>query len=404
MGRLRPLPAWLPFAAWTLAILVSVPLVRPLQKWVAAQVGSSVFGYATLAGLAVAAVAAVLLLHRNRHTLRWVPLLWLGATAAALVAWTLHLWQRPEEAVHFLEYGTLGVLAWLALRHHLPDAGVHLAATALVSLVGLGDEILQWAVPSRIWDLRDVVVNTGAGALVQVALAKAVAPPSSPISRRSLRITLRLVAAELAVLALCLSNTPPRVERLVQRVPSLVFLLTNPDTMAEFGHRYRDPSVGIFRSRFDRPELDRLDRDRAVEVGALLDRYPDHLYGDFLGRYTPVTDPFAHEMRVHLWSRDRNLDQALASSDRAAATAAWRENRILEGYFGHTLAHSRSGWDETRRAAAQALADPDLPFESKVSVHLITVMGEGQVRALLMTTLLLVLVVERWLARRGTPP
>lgn len=395
--------AWLAFAAWTLAILVSVPLVRPFQKWVAAQVGASVFGWVTLAGLAAASVAAVLLMRRNRRTWRWPALLWLGGTAAVLVAWTAHLWARPEEAVHFLEYGALGVFAWLALRHHLEDAGVHLAATALVSLVGLGDEILQWVVPSRIWDLRDVVLNACAGALVQVALATAVAPPTAPVSRRSLRLALRLVGVQLGLLVLCLANTPPRLDWVVERAPALAVLRTNPDVMAEYGHLYREPEIGVFRSRFDPAELDRLDRERGAEVGALLDRYPDHLYGEFLGRHTPVTDPFAHEARVHLWSRDRNLDQALASSDPVAGTAAWRENRILETSFGRTLAHSRGVWDEARRGAAAALHDPGLPFESRVAEHLITALSEGQVRALLLAALLGVLALERRLSRRGAP-
>lgn len=403
MGPPRPLPAWLAFSAWTVAILVSVPLVRPLQKWVAARVGSEVFGYVTLAGLAAAAVAAVLLMRRNRRTWRWPALLWLGGTAAVLVVWTVHLWQRPEEAIHFLQYGGLGVVAWLALRHHLDDAGVHLAAAALVSLVGLADEMLQWVVPSRIWDLRDVVLNACAGALAQVALAKAVAPPTAPVSRRSLRLTLRLVGVQLGLLVLCTANTPPRVERLVERVPALAFLRTNPDVMAEYGHLHRDPGIGVFRSRFDRAELDRLDRERGAEVGALVDRYPDHLYGDFLGRHTPVTDPFAHEVRVHLWSRDRNLDQALASSDPVAGTAAWRENQILETYFGRTLANSRGVWNSSRWAAAAAHLDPNLPFESKVSEHLITALSEGQVGGLLVAALLGVLALERWLSRKGAP-
>jgi hypothetical protein len=206
---------------------------------------------------------------------------------------------------------------------------------------------------------------------------------------------------ELAVLALCLANTPPRVEWLVERVPALTFLRTNPDVMAEYGHLYRDPGIGVFRSRFDPTELDRLDRERGAEVAALLDRYPDHLYESFLARFTPVTDPFVHEARVHLWSRDRNADQALAASDPAAATVAWRENLILEGSFGRCLAHSRSAWDPPRRAALANLHDPVLPFESKVAEHLITALSEGQVRGLLVAALLGVLALERRLLRTG---
>jgi hypothetical protein len=96
------------------------------------------------------------------------------AVAAAFVAWALHLWLRPGaepvEAVHLVEYGILGVLAARALRHHAADSGSLLAAGLLVALVGTLDEVIQWLVPNRFFDLRDVVINAGSGALVQIAL------------------------------------------------------------------------------------------------------------------------------------------------------------------------------------------------------------------------------------------
>jgi hypothetical protein len=404
----RRWPAWLGFGLWSALIAVSVPLVRPFQTWVAARFGSTLFAYGVLAAVAAALLLSTLLLHRLRRRLDVGSLLWLTGVAALFVGWTLRLWGRPEETVHFVEYGVLGYLAWLALRQHLPDAGVHLGATLLVGLVGLGDEVLQWVVPTRYFDLRDVVINTGAGALVQLALWKAAPPPVASIQTPSARLSLRLSALAAALLAVCMGITPPRVERLCDRFPSLGFLRTNPDVMAEYGHLIRDPAIGRFRSRFRADELQRLDRQRGAEAGATLDAYPDPRYGDFLAQFTPVSNPFLHEARVHLWSRDRNLEVATAATDpevaREAATAAFRENQILEGYFGRTLASSRSAWSEAQSAGAAALVDPGLRFESKVGAQLITLLSERQLRAALLALLLVLIAAERRLGRREASP
>ncbi len=400
-GRRR---AWLLLASWAAVILASVPLVRPLQQWLADRVGSEVFGHATVVAVVAALALAVAAGRRWRGRLDAVTLLWVALVGAAFLGWTAHLWRRPEEAVHFVEYGALSALAWNALRHHLRDAGVHLAAALLVSLLGLVDEAFQWAVPSRIWDLRDVAMNTGAGVLVQLALARLAPPPVPRLAPASLRLAARLAATEVAILALCLANTPPRLEWLCARFPSLEVLKTNPDTMAEYGHLVRDPAIGRFRSRFRPGELRRLDQDRAAAARAVLDEYPDHRYGDFLARFTPVTDPFLHELRVHLWSRDCNAADARAAIDPAVAATAWtvaaRENRIVESYFGRSLEGSHLAWDAPRRAGVEAREQPDAPFESRVGSHLVTVLSEGQLRAALVAALLALLAAERWLTLR----
>jgi len=399
----RRWPAWLAFGAWSALIALSVPLVRGFQMWVAAHFGSALFGYAVLVAVIAALAASVVLLRRRRLRLDPGTVWWLVGVAAIFVVWTLRLWARPEETVHFVEYGVLGVLAWHALRGHVDDAGAYLGAALLVSLVGLCDEILQWMAPARYWELRDVAINSGTGILVQVALWKAVPPPIRAMRPGSIRLCVRLAALELAVLAACLCVTPPRVEQICTRFPSLAFLRTNPDVLAEYGSLVRDPAIGRFRSRFGVEELRRLDQRRGAEAGATLDQYPDPRYGEFLSRFTPVTDPFLHEVRVHLWSRDRRFDEAHAASNPAAArepaTVAFRENQILEGYFGRTLAHSRSAWSENQRAAATSLVDPGLHFESKVGAHLITLLSERQLRAVLLALVLGLLVGDRWLGR-----
>ncbi|MBD3871962.1 MAG: VanZ family protein, partial [Acidobacteria bacterium] len=58
---------------------------------------------------------------------------------------------QPEEAVHFLEYGVLGVLLFRALSTHIHDGSVFAAGALIGILVGIFDEIIQWFVPGRYW-------------------------------------------------------------------------------------------------------------------------------------------------------------------------------------------------------------------------------------------------------------
>jgi hypothetical protein len=401
-------PAWVALGVWTALIFASIPTIRILQGWVAARFGSALFGYGVMAAVVAGLAWALVLLGRARGRIALIDLAWLAGIAIVYVWWTRRLWGQPEEAVHFVEYGVLGVLAWRAIRQRTPDAAAHLAAALLGTLIGTCDEIVQWVVPSRFFDLRDVALNAGSSALVQLALRRIVSP-SPPARPQSLRLAARLAAAELALLTLCLAATPARVERLVTRFPSLAFLAHTPEAMAEYGHLYNLPSIGRFRSRFTLEELERLDSRRAAEAGALLDQYPDPRYGEFLARYTPVTDPFLHEARVHLFSRDRNRHEAEEQLDdpraaRELMTTAFRENELLETCFGHTLASSHAAWSELERGTAEALALADRRFESRVGASLITLLSEGQLRSFLLVAVAGLLLVDRWLGwrlRRG---
>jgi hypothetical protein len=403
----RPGLAWVLLGLWTLLIFASIPTMRALQRWVAGHFGSATFGYAAVIAILAALLGA---LARGRRPRRWPDLptvIWLVAIAAVSLWWTRQLWGAPEEAVHFIEYGALGVLAWRALRQHVPDASAQLAAALLTTLVGTADEIIQWLTPDRFWDLRDVALNAGVAALVQLAVWKTTPPAGQRVQASSLRLCARLAAAELLLLTLCLANTPARVERYTARFPALAYLSTNNEAMAEYGYLYHDSAIGRFRSRLAAATLGRLDESRAGETAAILDQYPMGRYGEFLARTMPHRNPFLYEARVHLFSRDHNLNEARRQpagslTRRQLATVAFRENTILERYFGRTLAASNYAWSEALRARVAALAIPDVSFTSKVGAHLITAVSEKTLRAVLVVAALALLAADG-LLRRRTP-
>ncbi len=92
-----------------------------------------------------------------------------GITEAVMVVipvilslfWLFHL-ERPEERIHFIEYGILGILAFKAFGKGLKKIMI---AILFVLLIGTLDEIIQFILPNRVGDIRDVILNVTGGSL-----------------------------------------------------------------------------------------------------------------------------------------------------------------------------------------------------------------------------------------------
>lgn len=390
--------------AWVLAIYLAIPHARSIQEWVYARAGRGTFSAIVYGAVGAAALALGVAARRGRIRIPRAGWPWLIAVAAAY-AWGTHaLRHSPEEALHLLEYGVLSALLYRALSHRYTDPAVHVVAALLCALLGTVDEVIQWVVPRRFWDFRDLAINAIAGILMQVALLKGLRPATAtgPARARTARLACRLATVWLLLLLLCVSNTPAGFNALQQRIPSLRGI---SETMIEFGYRHRDPVAGDFFSRLTLQALAAEDRERAEEVGDLLRRYGrDADYEDFLKRYPPLDDPFVHEMRVHLFRRDRFWQEARAARNRPAEhaekiTVAWREQLLLERHFGASLRASGRDWPPDLRARARDASSPG-PYTSAVSAHLVTRFTLAQLQALLAAGLLVAILTERYIARR----
>jgi hypothetical protein len=374
------LSRWLPVLLMVVVIYTTIPVVRRLREWFAALADPSLITWLVTAVIVAAAGAGWLLGRRGSRHRRPGSTLWIGAVCALLVAWTFTLRSSPEEAVHLIEYGGLAVLVHRALRPTVPDALVFVAGALLGSMVGTIDEIIQWLVPDRYWDWRDIALNAGAGALVQLVLWRVEPGPRSPVSVGSVRFVLRLAAVQAALIALCLANTPTRVAWYAPHLPGGATLLRSHNPMAEYGHRHTIDGLGVIFSRLTLSELAAQDAARGAEVGALVDEWR-HRYGEFLDVWPYADDPFTYEFRVHLFARDRNLAKARERgfSGGAAveqATVAWFENRVVGELFSSSFAHSSYRWPPRFERRVDSIRDPDHRFVSAAGSHLITVASE----------------------------
>lgn len=383
----KPWKSWLYVAMWSVAIYVTIPLARTIQRFVEQHWGREMFSYAVLGVIGVGLVAGLICISRSRSFM-FRNSLWLLAVAIIFSAYTLKLGQQaPEEAVHFVQYGILGILLFRALSLSVHDPAIYPAAAIIGCIIGMVDEFIQWMTPQRYWGLKDIWLNFFAVILVQIAIAKGIKPGflRQKSSRNNLRLVCRLTIAAVALFGLCLLNTPTRIAWYAEKVPGLAFLKENESVMLEYGVLYEDPEIGVFRSRLSPEELEASDRDRAVESATILDRFRSREdYSTFLRIYSPVSDPFLHEARVHLFSRDRHYESSSEFLEQSREykrrlTVAFRENQILEKYFPRTLNGSAYVWGPEERSLSSRYLDRDKVYNSMVSRELVTWFSELQV-------------------------
>jgi hypothetical protein len=254
---------------------------------------------AVVFALLAAAVVAALVRIKDRRAVRY------AALAAALVLGvgysTLSRTGDPTvdvvERFHFVEYGLVTFLFYRAWRP-AGDASLLILPVLAGLLVGTCEEWLQWFVPARVGEMRDVFLNLWAiicGLLFSVAL-----DPPERFTR-----TLR-----------------PTSWRRVRRVAALVLLVFAMFfECVHLGYDIRDPDVGAFRSTYTRDHLDALASDRSA-------RWKSHppLTWSRLSR----EDQYFSEGLVHVRTRNRCWTESKLA-------CAARENAILERYFAPVI-------------------------------------------------------------------
>ena len=374
------------FVVLVAIVWATIPLARTFTGAVRERFGKEAFLWVTV--LVVAAVVAWLW-----RSLRDAPgraRLWVLGAGAALGGWAWVLRADPVEALHLIEYAAIGVLGFRALSHRAADPTLYPSALLLGAAVGIFDEGLQWLTPRRVWDLRDIGINALAVGIALVPIAFGLRPRwlAARPERAGWRLACAVGALTSLLLLLSLAATPPRLNALGRSVPALDFLLAHPDVMLEYGHRLQAKPGVTFSSRFDADRLAEIDRDRAAEAGATLAAWPgEDRYDAFLAHHTVTRDPFLHELRVHLFRRDRYRATAELHTDdpawrRRDLVVALREQEILEAAFPLTLAASGLDLSPTERAELVAEAgEPGTPYTSPVSGHLITGASECTILA-----------------------
>ena len=120
-------------------------------------------------GVAIGVALFVRLWRRGAPPWAYVTLV-LAAVCYTLVFTSLRA--ARLERTHLAEYGIAAWLAWRAVSQHVSGTLAAYAAAALIATaIGWGDELIQWMLPNRVYDLRDVAMNAAGAVLGVVVLA-----------------------------------------------------------------------------------------------------------------------------------------------------------------------------------------------------------------------------------------
>jgi len=77
----------------------------------------------------------------------------------------LNILTIPAKRFHFFQYAPLTVLVFDALRFSVKDHSLYVWTLVIVVFLGLGDETIQWMLPTRNFGLTDIAINGAAGLL-----------------------------------------------------------------------------------------------------------------------------------------------------------------------------------------------------------------------------------------------
>ncbi len=350
------------FVAYVALIYATLSIVRTIQRFLEGVLGQSGFGLVLTAGLVGVGIWFVVKVLRRLEGPAAKLLVAGVALAYAYFLWSLDV---AVERVHFLEYGLLGYLGYRVLHHRRRDASVFAADFVLCALVGLADEGIQWVLPRRVGEVRDVWINILASFLGLVLIA-ALRPPELRVrpTRRSLATLGPWLASFLLATALFLRY------------------------VHGFGHLIVDADAGSFRSVFTRAELLESSEWKASALQRLGGEFPNESTRGLIAVFrrksferqlkTPTDLAYLTEAYRHLGARD-----GLASDKAMSWREAWSEHLILKRYYRtyHDL-QDGAAWTPARERKIQALAAresaprSDRPYESRVQQLLVTSYSE----------------------------
>ncbi len=160
---------WSLICCYVTFIYSTLYIMRPILNFLKATLKS----YLNLSvGVMFLIILSLVLVHiiSNREHYSVNQYLWFSFISC-LYGLVLYILELPEEQFHFIEYGILSALIYVALTHDINNKSIYFLSAIIVFVFGTIDEVIQWVLPNRCFDIRDLVMNGIAGILAQLLIA-----------------------------------------------------------------------------------------------------------------------------------------------------------------------------------------------------------------------------------------
>ncbi len=159
--KVKRVHRWMLAGIWTGLIYSTLYIMRPVCEFLKQYTW---FSFSVNAGMAFFVIFIVLIFVRKKH-IRKMSTYFLFFLVMAGYFLGMTLLSIPEERLHFIEYGVLVFLIYRALVLDFKNGQSYFAAFVITSFVGLGDEGIQYLLPNRYYQLKDVCLNSASAAL-----------------------------------------------------------------------------------------------------------------------------------------------------------------------------------------------------------------------------------------------
>ena len=144
---------WLIIITYTALIYSTLGVARDIVNKIRS-IGSLEYITITLV-----AIFLLILIFSNIRKISQKQILYRILLTICFIALIITVTEFPEEKMHVIEYGLLGwLIAWAMSSSHLHIRNI-LLGLLLGWGIGFGDEIIQYFLPNRVYDIRDVVLN-----------------------------------------------------------------------------------------------------------------------------------------------------------------------------------------------------------------------------------------------------
>ncbi|MFC1631063.1 VanZ family protein [Candidatus Omnitrophota bacterium] len=146
---------------YILLLYVSLPFVPGIWRRFAQAAGglAGYFGYIVLLAFGIIIILFLIIKQKSRQSFFWLAIL------GVIYYTNMRNLEFPIEKLHFIEYSLLSVLLFRALSHNLKGRILYLW-TALISFcLGWLDEGIQYILPNRVYEIKDVAANIVASIL-----------------------------------------------------------------------------------------------------------------------------------------------------------------------------------------------------------------------------------------------
>ena len=178
MGREKS-QAWLILVFYVAFVFATIPLLP--QVWgLLSEYTAGAVSYLGIVAVVLSVLAAIA---GSRRSLRQHP--WSSGLALTFVLFAYaYLLNRfavyPAERLHLVEYGFVSFFVFRALSLHVNHGTAYVASFLLTAAIGFCDETIQWVLPERYFELKDVKLNIVSGALGLLLVRFVLRPRPAP--------------------------------------------------------------------------------------------------------------------------------------------------------------------------------------------------------------------------------